>query len=180
MEIRDRIKELRKVKASELLPNPKNWRKHPDAQANALRGTLSEIGYADALIAYETPNGLMLIDGHLRAETSGAEMVPVLVLDVNEAEADILLATFDPIGAMATTDKEKVGELLDSIETNNEAVFDILNGLMGISDDVYLDNGEADESLRYQVIVECSAEDHQKAVLIKLNSEGYKCRLLIS
>src|SRR5262245_6791023 len=50
MNIRDRITELRRVKASELRPNPKNWRTHPDAQRNALRGVLSEIGYADALL----------------------------------------------------------------------------------------------------------------------------------
>ncbi len=86
MEIRDRIKELRKVRASELLPNPRNWRKHPEAQSNALRGALSEIGYADALIAYETPNGLMLIDGHLRAETTPDMEVPVLITDLDEAE----------------------------------------------------------------------------------------------
>ena len=51
MEIRDRIKELRRVKAKDLLPNFKNWRVHPKAQAAALRGLLSEIGYADALLA---------------------------------------------------------------------------------------------------------------------------------
>jgi len=30
---------------------------------------LAKVGYADAVIARETPDGLMLIDGHLRAET---------------------------------------------------------------------------------------------------------------
>jgi len=65
MKIRDRIKELRRVKASELLRNPRNWRTHPAAQARALRGLLNEIGYADALIARELPDGqLQLIDGH--------------------------------------------------------------------------------------------------------------------
>ena len=46
MQIRDRIKELRRVPASELLPNPKNWRTHPVAQQDALRGVLAEVGYA--------------------------------------------------------------------------------------------------------------------------------------
>jgi len=55
VQIRDRIKELRRVPASELLPNPKNWRTHPVAQQDALRGVLAEVGYADALIARETP-----------------------------------------------------------------------------------------------------------------------------
>jgi hypothetical protein len=45
MKIRDRIKELRRVKASELHRNPRNWRVHPAVQARALRALLSEIGY---------------------------------------------------------------------------------------------------------------------------------------
>ena len=89
MQIRDRIKELRRVKATELRPNPANWRTHPVAQQDALRGVLAEIGYADALLARETDDGeLVLIDGHLRAETTPDVMVPVLVLDVDEAEAE--------------------------------------------------------------------------------------------
>ena len=64
MSIRDRIMDLRRVKACELLPNPKNWRTHPDEQADAMRGVLAEVGWADALLARETPDGLMLIDGH--------------------------------------------------------------------------------------------------------------------
>ena len=52
----------------------------PKAQTEALHGLLAEVGYADALLAYELPGGkLMLIDGHLRAETTPHMMVPVLV-----------------------------------------------------------------------------------------------------
>ena len=101
MQIKNRIKELRQVKASELLPNPKNWRTHPVNQADVLKGVLAEIGYADALIAYETDEGLMLIDGHLRAETTPDMEVPVLVTDLNEEEASTLLATLDPLASMA-------------------------------------------------------------------------------
>ena len=98
MNVRDRIKDFRRVPARDLVVNPKNWRKHPAAQAEALRGLLDQIGYADALIARELPDGrLMLIDGHLRAETTPEQPVPVLVLDVNEAEADMILATLDPL-----------------------------------------------------------------------------------
>jgi hypothetical protein len=77
MQIRNRIKRMIQVRAADLLPNPKNWRKHPKAQADALRGLLSEIGYADALLARELPDGkLMLLDGHLRAETTPDSEVP--------------------------------------------------------------------------------------------------------
>ena len=81
MKIRDRIKELRRVNASELMPNPKNWRTHPVGQQDALKSVLSQIGYADAVIARETKDGLMLIDGHLRAETTPDSIIPVLVLN---------------------------------------------------------------------------------------------------
>jgi DNA modification methylase len=115
------VKELRYVPASQLQPNPKNWRTHPEQQQNALRGILAEVGIAGAVLAYETPEGgLKLIDGHLRAETLGNADVPVLVLDVNEAEADKLLATIDPLGAMAEADADKLRELLEEVETASE------------------------------------------------------------
>lgn len=44
MTIRDRIKELRRVKASELRPSPRNWREHPEAQRAAIEGVLAEVG----------------------------------------------------------------------------------------------------------------------------------------
>jgi ParB-like nuclease family protein len=123
VKIRDRIKELRRVKASELLRNPRNWRTHPAAQARALRALLSEIGYADALIARELPDGqLQLIDGHLRAETTPDEQVPVLVLDVTQEEADKLLLTLDPLAAMAETDAERIKALLETVRTDDDAV----------------------------------------------------------
>ena len=64
MKIRDRVKELRRVRAGELRPHPKNWRTHPAAQRDALRGVLAEIGYADALLARELPDGTLELAGH--------------------------------------------------------------------------------------------------------------------
>jgi DNA modification methylase len=131
-QIRDRVRELRRVKASELVPNPKNWRRHPKEQAAALKGLLAEIGYADALIARELPDGrLMLIDGHLRAETTKNAMVPVLVLDVTEAEADKLLLTLDPLAAMAQADQDQVMALLETVRTDSQAVAALLERVAG-------------------------------------------------
>ena len=129
MQIKNRIKELRQVKASELLPNPKNWRTHPTEQADALRGVLSEIGYADALIAYETPNGLMLIDGHLRAETTPDMEVPVLITDLNEEEAGMLLLTLDPLASMAEANEDMLRMLQESVEIENQALQDMIAGI---------------------------------------------------
>jgi DNA modification methylase len=138
MKIRDRIKELRRVKASELRPNPKNWRTHPQKQLDAIRGVLAEVGFAGAELARELPDGtLQLIDGHARAEIAGEAEVPVLVLDVDEAEADKILATFDPIGAMADADAAQLDSLLREVQTGNQALADMLeelaesNGILG-------------------------------------------------
>ena len=130
MNIRNRVKELRYVPASQLQPNPKNWRTHPEGQQNALRGILAEVGIAGAVLARETPEGgLMLIDGHLRADVLQNTEVPVLVLDVNEAEADKLLATIDPLGAMAEADADKLRELLEEVESSNHELSEMLAAL---------------------------------------------------
>jgi hypothetical protein len=132
METRDRIKELRRVRAKDLLANPKNWRVHPAVQTRALRTLLSDIGYADALIARELPDGrLELIDGHLRAETTPDAMVPVLVLDVSEAEAYKLLATLDPLAALAESDAARLKALLETVRSDDEAVRELLRRTAG-------------------------------------------------
>lgn len=117
------------MKASDLLPSPRNWRRHPQAQADALRGVLAEIGYCDALLGRDTPEGVILIDGHLRAETTPDADVPVLILDVDEAEADKLLLTLDPLAALAEPDAVKLDELLRDVETSSEAVQRMLEQL---------------------------------------------------
>src|SRR5690606_13749084 len=127
MKIRDRIVELRRVSPKELRPNPKNWRTHPKQQRDVLKGLLAEVGIADAVLAYDPGDGggLMIIDGHLRTEElASMEEVPVLILDVNEQEADKLLATLDPVSALAGKDDEKLIELLKGVETDSEAVLD--------------------------------------------------------
>jgi len=93
MDIRDRIIEFRRVSADELVPNPKNWRGHSDLQRKALKDLVAQIGFVGAELARLLPDGrLMLIDGHLRKETFAGAVLPVLVTDLNEAEADAVLA----------------------------------------------------------------------------------------
>lgn len=134
-DVRDRIVELRRVKAGELRPNLRNWRRHPKHQREALRALLSEIGFADAILARELEDGsLEIIDGHLRQSMDSAATVPVLVLDVDQAEADKLLVTLDPLAALAIADPEPLQALLASIETSSEEVRMLLAGLATAAD----------------------------------------------
>lgn len=114
--VRDRIVELRRVRASELVPNPKNWRTHNTKQRKALRTMIGRLGFAGAELAVQLDDGrLMLIDGHLRAEEYPDAELPVLVTDLTLEEADALLATFDPISAMAGRDDEALSALMADV-----------------------------------------------------------------
>lgn len=124
---RDRVRELRRVRAGDLKAHPRNWRTHDKAQRSALSAMLDEIGFAGALVAREDESGeLVIIDGHLRSGMDANALLPVLVTDLDESEADKLLATYDPIAAMAGTDQNNLRELLGSIRTDNDDVAALL------------------------------------------------------
>lgn len=192
MKIRDRIKELRRVKAGQLRPHPKNWRTHPDAQRDALRGVLAEIGYADALLVRELPDGsLQLIDGHLRAETTPDVEVPVLVLDLDDRETAKLLALLDPLAGMADKDRDALADLLAEVETDNGAVQALLEQMLAAPDASLANASPADDEHRaaggaevdvpelFQVVVECADESQQRQIYERMTGEGFKCRLLV-
>jgi hypothetical protein len=126
---KDRIVELRRVRAGDLVPAPLNWRKHPKAQQDAMKGILDEIGYADAVLARETPRGLELIDGHLRTSLDDEQVLPVLILDLNDEEATKMLLTLDPLAAMAETDDVALAALLADVTFSDEAITAMLDGL---------------------------------------------------
>lgn len=121
--IRNRVVEVIQVEPGELLDNKGNWRRHSNGQRNAMRGVLQEIGIAAPLIAYrsEREGGkLTLIDGHMRKKDFADQTWPVAVTDLTDAEADLLLQAYDPIGSMAMADKSALdalrskGEFLDT------------------------------------------------------------------
>lgn len=181
MQIRDRVKELRRVAVAQLRPNPRNWRAHPPLQRDALRGLLAEIGFAGALLARELSDGsLELIDGHLRAETLPEAQLPVLVLDVDEAEADKLLALLDPLVSLAEAQPNALRDLLSSVETRNESINILLGKLAQQCGEPAV--GAAKDSPpvveSYQVVVDCRDEPQQRELYEKLTAEGYRCRVL--
>jgi hypothetical protein len=183
--IRDRIKELRRVRASELKPNPKNWRLHPERQRRAMRGVLKEIGFADAVLVRELEDGtLMLVDGHLRAEIAPEAVVPALVLDLNEQEADTLLASFDSVTALAETDGAALAELLAGIESGDDEMQSLVDHLEeiarqnGVEMPALFEAKEIEIPRLHQVVVECGDEEEQRAMYERLRGEGFSCRLL--
>lgn len=183
MTIRDRIIDFRRVPASTLQPHPHNWRTHSANQRAALQTVLAEIGYADALLARETEDGsLQLIDGHLRAEITPEDDVPVLVVDLDEQEAAALLAVFDPLSSMAGVDQAQLAEVLAATDQENEA---LQSTLAEMSQRILRDEDapiepppEIDLTPLYQVVIECEDEPQQRDVYEQMTKLGYQCRVL--
>ena len=179
------------VRASELRLNPRNWRTHPERQRRLLSGLLSEIGYADALIARELPEGgLELIDGHLRAETTPEQEVPVLVVDLSESESLKLLATLDPLSSLAGSDDELLKSLVSELSFEDAELERYLGELSSSASEeacsLELASDTSESSERdlaipeiFQVVVECSSEREQRELYERLSGEGLRCRLLL-
>ncbi len=114
-EPRLRIEDLVLMDPAEVGANPLNWRTHSPDQEDALKAAWQNVGIVGAAV-YNRRTG-HLIDGHLRREMAAKAGVklPVVVVDLDEDEERLALATFDPIGAMAGTNATALDALLSSL-----------------------------------------------------------------
>ena len=108
---------------TDLVGNPRNWRTHPKAQRDALAGVLDQVGWVQDVIVNRRTG--YLVDGHARvavAAQRGETSVPVVYVDLSEDEEMLILATLDPLAAMADSDAAKLDELLRNVDTGSEAL----------------------------------------------------------
>lgn len=128
---------IRRVKVSDIVPNPANFRVHNDAQRQGLSGVVDQIGwygYPDVFEHPDHPGRVMLIDGELRyehlLERFGPDAeVEVNVTDHSPDEAELALLTHDPLSAMATHNAEMLSKLLDTVKPDNEQLQAMLAAL---------------------------------------------------
>jgi DNA modification methylase len=115
------------LNADELADNPANWRRHPQAQLSALTDVLAEVGWAGALL-YNEATG-RLIDGHARKALTRGGQVPVLIGSWTAEQEKTILATLDPLAAMAEADPGKLEALLREVQPGSDSVAQLLAGL---------------------------------------------------
>lgn len=128
--IRNRIVRSGPASVGEIVANPANWRVHPDDQRRALAGSLDTVGWVQQVIINVRTG--QLVDGHARVQEAserGEREVPALYVDLSPEEEALVLATLDPITAMATVDKERLEELLSGITVDDAALRRLLAGL---------------------------------------------------
>jgi hypothetical protein len=73
-----------------------------------------------------------VVDGHLRVELARKHNepdVPVLYVDLDEREEALVLATLDPVAALAEADREALAALLEDVHTGDEALLQLIERL---------------------------------------------------
>jgi DNA modification methylase len=113
------------IEAETLDDNPRNWRRHPAKQMAALTDVIREVGWAGALL-YNERTG-RLLDGHARKKLGGK--VPVLIGSWTEEQERTILATLDPLAAMAEADGPVLEALLREVDSSSANVHAMLADL---------------------------------------------------
>ncbi len=129
---RNRITGSGEEAPDQLVANPANWRTHPAAQRNALRGSLGTVGWVQQVLVNQRTGHV--VDGHARIEEAlsrNEPSVPVLYVDLEPEEEALVLATLDPIGAMAERDGEKLEALLAEVTVDDAGLRRLLADMAG-------------------------------------------------
>lgn len=95
--------------------NAKNWRIHPRRQRQAYNAFKKEIGWAGAVLINDTTGNLL--DGHMRVDEAmknGESAIPCLIGNWSEQQENLILQNLDPLGALASTDKEALASLTEA------------------------------------------------------------------
>lgn len=169
----------------QLLANPGNWRIHGKAQQEALAGVLDEVGWVQDVIVNQRTGHM--IDGHLRvtlAMRHNEPMIPVVYVDLAPEEEALVLATLDPLSAMATTDAAQYDALLRDVDAQSAAVQEMLVKTAADAG-LYGERFQSDKNMEnvddaWGVVIMCDSEQEQSLLLERFLAEGLKCQAFMS
>lgn len=134
-------------RADQLTGNPRNPRRHPQKQRNAVKGSLDTLGWIAPVL--ENVRTGYLIDGHervMQALGMGDDtLVPVVQIDLDEAEEAQALATFDYITYMAEYDRDSLDSLLRDVSSDNNSVQELLADLAERNKNYFIGNSITSE-----------------------------------
>ena len=127
--------------ASDFLAHELNWKIHPRVQQDGIEGSLNQVGWYKSVV--ESARSGKILDGHARiilALRRGDDTpVPYEVVDVSEEEEAIILATLDPLAALAVADKEKLDGLLREMPAAMEPRLQEMLAGLARKEGLYLD-----------------------------------------
>ena len=161
-----------------LLPNPLNWRTHPALQRASLAGVLYEVGWVQQVVVNRTTGHL--IDGHLRVDMARGKgvKVPYVEVELTEDEERLVLATLDPLSALAVTNADALRDLLEGLSSTDEALSQLLADLagtdpLGVDDLVDGSDGFDNADIGYEVSVVVREAADRDAVAAAIQTAGF-------
>jgi hypothetical protein len=139
-----------------------------------------------------------ILDGHLRVEEAlrtGQAVVPVGWVDCrSDDEEAAILATYDPIGALATADRQRLAQLAEKVQLGSDPLKALLIRLAARPAPAPDPEPEpasraggggagagrlgAVGDLIHPVVVECGSEEEAEDVLALLVDDGHHAYLL--
>lgn len=131
---RNRIVDSGTEAPESLAANPANWRVHPQHQKAALAGALDTVGWVQQVLVNRRSG--YVVDGHARVALALARKepsVPVLYVDLAPDEERLVLATLDPIGALAGHAEERLGALLADVSVDDAGLRALLDTLAAVA-----------------------------------------------
>lgn len=196
-QIKDRVVEITKKRLADLHRHPFNPKFHTDQQAALVSRLLTQIGWAGSAIAWysERNNGeLTIFDAHLRQTLAPDFEATVIITDLTDAEADLMVALFDESSRMAEIDSATIEELITAIGDNHrDPLFEqallkmAARGLSQADSDEDEDTPKNQDSEprdvvpeQFLIVIECDSETHQLELLERLQKDGIECKALVS
>lgn len=166
------------IEAGSLAENPLNWRRHSEEQLQSIRELLAdpEIGWAGVCLYNERTR--RLIDGHARKSVVDPKaVVPVLIGDWSEEAERKILATLDPVGAMAAGDAAAYEALIQSVNADGLWVRDLLQQTMrgldaaAAADEMPGDEAQPDGQAPGLPQMECQPFEHYDYLMLLFRND---------
>ena len=174
------------VQVGLLTPHPKNPR-HNDQAVESIANSIKRFGFTSPIIANMDQT---ILCGHTRykaARSLGLSVVPVIYVDLSPVDAELLMIADNKLGEKAEWNTDQLSELLIDLREQGEDL-DVLgfedHELSDLLDDIHFDEisedfTETDLDFVYQIMIEDLNENQQAELILKLETEGWKCRALI-
>ncbi|WP_428937788.1 hypothetical protein [Fontivita pretiosa] len=160
------------IEAGSLSENPANWRRHSPEQLQSIKDLLQdpEIGWAGACLYNERTK--RLIDGHARKSVADPKTpIPVLVGNWSEDAERKILATLDPVGAMAQGDPAAYAALVEAITAESLWVRDLLHNTQAGLTALEQEPQDTDEPSAALPQMQCQPFEHHDYIMLIFRNE---------
>jgi hypothetical protein len=168
------------VAMDKLVPDPRNARKHDEKNIAAIAASLREFGQLKPIVVHRETMEIEAGNGaYLAAKQLGWTHLAAVMVEHDPAAANGFKIADNRTAELAEWDLDILGDLLGEIQEDSPTLFDelLLSELLPDADD---DNssGQVEEvPAVFQVVVKCENEHQQQKLFVRLEKEGYDCKL---